>query len=210
MLMAAKLMLNDDHAQDKIFVHLQAAAGFDPKTDKSNLRELSSGLLTWATEQSQTDYQGIRKAYLIASCSALEHLAKSCFAAWVMDSNKSSSIRREQVLKDTDDAFQKLKVQRCGGHFQKFRTFALQKIPSQHASTSEAFADVDTKSFDEAFEVRNRLVHHAAEPNERLAKIFDTPSGVPLQITRLHVKRYMLAMDAMADAIAIVAPTNDI
>ena len=82
-LMAAKLMLGNDHARDQIEAHLQAVGGFDPKADKLRLRELGDDLVGWAHEESGTEFQGIRRAYLIGACGALENLAKCCFASWV-------------------------------------------------------------------------------------------------------------------------------
>ncbi len=82
-LTAVQLLVANDHAGDQIFALLQAAGGFDPNIDKGRLREFSDDLLDWARTESKSDFQGIRRSYLVNACGALENLAKCCFAAWV-------------------------------------------------------------------------------------------------------------------------------
>lgn len=219
-LMAAKLMLSGDHAKDQIVAHLQVSAGFDPKTDKSRLSDQSADLVEWANEERRTDFQGIRRAYLIGACGALEHLAKCCFVAWVEEDSeiferiqsKRLSFSLDEYLTGesqdrafvaADRVFQAIEIRR---HFQKFCTYVCQLVPTRYEDELASFKDVNAADFDEAFSVRNRLVHHGARADLRLGQAFSITSGQPLQVKRAHAKRYMQAMDAMAAAIAGVTP----
>lgn len=219
-LMAAKLMLGNDHAKDQIDAHLQAVGGFDPKVDKSRLRALGDDLVDWANEESATDFQGIRRAYLVSACGALENLAKCCFVSWVNDdpatieriSARKLSVslsefvdgdRQERIFAAADRIFQDTGGRR---HFQKFCTYVKPLIPPQNETELANFDTVDPESFDEAFMVRNRLVHHGARAEPRLAKAFGISQGESLKISRVHVGRYMRAIDAMACIISFATP----
>lgn len=219
-LMAAKLMLGNDHARDQIEAHLQAVGGFDPKADKLRLRELGDDLVGWAHEESGTEFQGIRRAYLIGACGALENLAKCCFASWVnedpatMERIRARKLsvslsefldgdRQERIFAAADRVFQDTESRR---HFQKFCAYIKPLIPVQNEAELANFDAVDSDSFDEAFMVRNRLVHHGARADPRLAKAFGISQGEPLKISRVHVGRYMRAIDAMASIISFATP----
>lgn len=219
-LVAAKLMLCTDNTEVQISAHLQGAGGFDPAADKDWLREKGAEIVKWASEENESEFQNIRRAYLIGTCSALEQLAKCCFVEWVNEDSEladriklkepslllSADDRQEQIFGEADRVFRAAKVQQ--GHFQKYSGYIRQLIPVHFHKHLACLDSVDTSSFDEAFLVRNRLVHHGAKADEHLAKAFGISKGEQLQIMRAHVKRYMQAIDAMDDVIGILRPSN--
>ena len=219
-LIATKLMLGNDHAKDQIEAHLQVAAGFDPKTERSRLHKFGVELIDLAHKENETEFQGIRRAYLVNACGALENLAKCCFVSWVgedpevterVQARRMSFTLSEFLYGDHQDrvfAAADRVFQEVDGHrpFNRFCSYLRPLVPAQFADRLSSLEEINAECFNEAFLIRNRLVHHGASADVRLSKKFGISKGEPLIISRDHVAGYMRTLDAMASVIKFVTP----
>ena len=219
-IIATNLMLSADGIQPRILAILKALNGFPPEKDQEHWGEFVDNLIAWAHEEQENDFQGVRRSALVSTCSALEYSAKCLFVARAelepasLDaiSTKRLSVSlgdyvsaapRDRYFALADKLFQEVESK---WHFDKFSNFVKTIAPELHTEYIASLLGIAKNDFNEAFAVRNCVVHHGSRVSTFMSRIDGIAAGGSIRITLESQKRYARAMNSVAEAIAAKTP----
>lgn len=219
-IVATNLMLSTDEIEPKILAYLQGAHGFPPDQTPEQWGDYVSDLIAWAHDERKTEFQGTRRSAVVATCSALENSAKCLFVARAeLDPTTLESIATKRVSVSVSDYVNLAERDRYFAladklfqdtdskwHFDKFSNYVKLIAPEMHANFDAQTKDIEKTDFNEAFSVRNCIVHHGARATKALSTFAQFPIGTDVRITVDSQKRYLKAMRAFAGAIANITP----
>jgi hypothetical protein len=220
---AFQLLADNSDLRPLIQAQFQMNAGFEKVGDDSPYSSAADRVIEIAQELVNTDFQSPRKASLISYCSALEHLAKCFFVEWAelmpnrvrgLDTVRISlqasdfldSELRDRLFLVADKIYQEASAGK--GYFDKLRNIVNTYVPDEIEGLDSKIGKVNKDDFNEAFLVRNCLIHHGATVNRQLSRCAGFELGMPIGITKQMIGRYFAAIEGMASGLFACAATT--
>ena len=195
--------------------------GLKGKIDHQKLLDVSELISEYAASQLASDFQDYRHFAIVGICSALEYSLKSLFIDFVqckklsLDrfSDKSINVnawdfvsldRDEDRLSLLADKFyQDASAKKSA--FDKFKYYLSEVIACPGSEWKGVIAKVDVDDFNEAYLVRNCVVHHGARVNSLLGKKSGFKIGEKIFVNEEMLGDYFSAIHAMGDSLSAAA-----
>ena len=213
-----QLAINSDLA-DTLAIQGIIRNGLRDEIDHHKLQSISEFVFNFAVSQSHNDFQDYRHFAIVGMCSALEYSLKSLFVDFVkfkklsLDRLADKSVRvnawdlasldREDRLSILADKLYQDAEKKSA--FEKFKYYLSEVIVCPAEEWKEAIARVDVENFNEAYLVRNCIVHHGARVNSLLGKKSGFEVSRKIIISKKELDGYFSAIRAMGDALNAAA-----
>ena len=197
--------------------------GLKEQVDNQKLKDVSESVTRFAKSQLENDFQDYRHFAIVGICSALEYSLKSLFIDSVQCRKLSldrfadksinvnaldfSSLDREDRLSLLADKFYQDAAAKKPA-FDKFKFYLSEVIFCPAEEWKDIIAKVDVENFNEAYLVRNCIVHHGAKVNSLLGKKSGFKVGEKIVVDKKRFDRYFSTIRAMGDALNAVAAVS--
>jgi hypothetical protein len=202
---ALQLVAANPEIQAAIQLQLQMVDGFKGASDLPKYTNGANIVLEFAQELSENDYRLLTQSSLVSICSAYEHLAKSILVEWaefspgkvsgldtirltVQASEFIDSDLRDRLFLMADKIF--LDISANKGHLEKARLFIRNHLPHLFENFDAKIDKGLANDFNEAFLIRNCIVHHGAKANRVLSQRDGFDLGKPICVTYGMLKKY--------------------
>ena len=173
-----KIVSKQDSLEETIKVILHQKHHFQPEKTKVITTALIQSIIAEAKQAERNEFSLLCRNTLVALCGGLECLVKDVVAASILENeNLQEKIRSKAKIK--------LKLPLVKGDEEGARVLVdscYKKVPSEHGHTRKFLllledggivADGDVQlTIDEAFAVRNVIVHHGSKVDKRLKSKF--------------------------------------
>lgn len=195
--------------------------GFTVEIDHQRLKDIAKAVSDFAVSQQKNNFQDYRHFAIVGICSALEYSLKCLF----IDFAQSKKLRLERFADKSvninawefvslereedrlnllaDKLYQDASAKKSA--FDKFKYYLSEIIGCSGSAWKEAIGKVDTDKFNEAFLVRNCIVHHGAKINSLLGKKSGFEIGSKIVIDKKLLEGYFSAIRLMGDSLSAAA-----
>ena len=214
-----QLAINSDLA-DTLAIQGYIRNGLREQIDHQELQSTSDFVSKFAVSQLTNDFQDYWHFAIVGRCSALEYSLKSLFIDLVkckklsLDrfADKSISVnawdlasldKEDRLSLLADKFYQDAAAKRPA--FEKFKYYLSEVIACPAEEWKEAIARVDVENFNEAYLVRNCIVHHGAKVNSLLGKKAGFGIGREIVVDKKMLDGYFSAIRAMGDSLNAAA-----
>lgn len=202
MRLSLEWMANDASLQTKLVTSAKIKLGFPSAKSEDAVQSIAERLGGWIVSEQQHGFHAVKKSATVAACAAFENLAKSFFVEWALHdvslvdkalSKKVELSGHDFLLNETDRLFILAdflyRVARGKDFFEKIDSFVLTTVPSSHQKFLKEFNQAARSDFNEAFAVRNCIVHRAAHVDQRLALITQETVGEAITFEKGRMNR---------------------
>ena len=196
----------------------QVRRKFVPTAAPGRAAEIAREVQECAQEERLSDFETVRKSALVSGCSALEHLFKAFFVEWAefdqskVDAALSRQVRisgqeylsqepRDRLFILADKIYQDMPGK---SQLDRMTAYVKEMVPHTSDEFIQSVAKLNARNFNEAFAVRNCLVHHGARVNQLLSKFPNFELGESIKLTPEMIGRYFAALFAVSDALSTV------
>lgn len=216
---AFEVMAAIPEVSDLIRARIQVRLGVDPKYSAELLDQAAGRVLHGLNEERDRGFETIRGSTLVAVCGAFEHLVKAAFvdqaalnpaeAAALLSKAKirlaaaevlgmSSS---EQWFAIADRLFEQLAEPHPRMH-DRLKHYLLDYTYHSH-QLDKGYLDgelgkVDADALNEAFLVRNSVVHRGGRVSSQLARVTKQPAGEAVILDKNYLRRLLAPIRALA------------
>jgi len=213
---AIQLIATEVDLRPRIQALLQTNSGFAKGATDSAYSDSADITVRTAQEIIDNDFMNLRTSMLIGQCAALEHLIKCLIVEWAeiapqkiegLDSFRISlqasdfleADLRDRLFLVADKLYQDTPSNK--GHSEKFRSIVRNHIPHQFELFQREIEAVDKDDLDEAFLVRNCVIHNGAKINRQLARLDGFELGGSIVISSRLLGKYSKAIEKMGGAL---------
>ena len=213
---AVQLLASNEDLRPLIQAQFQMNSRFERTGDGSSYENAANRLIEVAQELVNSDFQVTRLSSQVSCCSAFEHLAKCIVVEWAelapekvhgLDNLRLTlqaidvleSDLRDRLFLVADKIYQETSSNK--GYLEKIRSIVSAHLPHQLSSFEPKLAAVNKLDYNEAFVVRNCLVHHGAKVHRQLSRYRGFELGKPITITAPMLGRYLDALEGMGDVL---------
>ena len=214
---ALQLLATNEELRSLVQVQFQINNRFEKQGEPSAYETAAERVMEIAHELSENDFQLLRRSSLVGICSAFEHLVKSLIVEWaelepdkvngldtirlsVQASDFLESDLRDRLFLVADRIYLDTSTNR--GHLEKVRLIVGNHLPQQTRRFESKMQEVPKNDFNQAFLVRNCIVHHGACVNRQLSRQPGFELGNPVEISAAMLGRYFSAIQKAGDALA--------
>jgi len=214
--MAIQLVASNPDLAALLEAQLKLNAGFVQNATKASSSNAADRAIEVARNLVESDFQVLRRSGLIGLCASLEHLVKCIIVEWselapqkvhglehlkisLQASDFLEADQRDRFFLIADKIYQEAQSSR--GHADKIRNIMRTNLPDQYDIFKSEASAINELDLNEAFLVRNCLVHHGAKVNRPLAKLDGFELGAPITITAKSLGRYFEAIDQMGSSL---------
>ena len=195
------------NSMEALKANIQLRKGMDPRVTQSQLNDYVQEMFTIVDNEKASGYATVRSSTLISICGAFEYLVKATFVSHALEKpDEAASLLAKKKIRllasdvlgappseqwhvIADRLFEQLADDERQMH-KRVRVFLLEFTflsdrADQTQRIEEAFEKIELEKFDEAFLIRNCLVHNggrvsaalAHRPNWKLGELIHFESG---------------------------------
>lgn len=217
---AFRILATIPDATDVVGVSIQMKLGMTRDYSADQVHAVATSMLETVEQESKRGYQVIRSSALIAVCGAFEHLLKATFVDQAaFDPEKAASLLTkakirlaasevlgtspaEQWFSIADRLFEQLSEGQPH-MYDRVQRFLVEYtyLPARDSQLPElrgTIAAVDSRRFNEAFLVRNCLVHNGGRVSTQLARIIKQPIGKAIVFEKRYLASLLKPIRALA------------
>lgn len=211
----------NDVMRPSLELQIQQNMRFALSSDDERVEYVFELLKETAEKSVEDDFQILRRQSLVVLCASIEHLIK-CFVAEWLQYQKEQVSGLEDVIRESkvpNLVRQKLKnptpenlyyiadqlykhhvsIHHKSGCMCTVSELVNKHLPHQQLKFLNEIRDVVSADIDEAFQVRNCMVHNGAKPNYNLSQSNNAfKSTVKISISQLMMQRYFNAVEGVA------------
>lgn len=219
--MSMENMANDPDGAAKLGVQLQMKQGF--RKHGTTYNSTAETVFDWVSSERGRDFATLRRSSLVAACAAFENVAKSFFVEWVeWDStsvegalSRRVSLHGDELLLDERDRLfifaDSLYKEAKGKTFsEKLNAFVREVIPKKYNLFATEMEKVASERFDEAFLIRNCIVHRGGNADRRLAAKIGVAEGAEIELSGNRMQGLLGALIGAASALVSRSPVSDV
>lgn len=216
--------LGDGFAK-QLQVNLQLIGGFSKESSTDSGRLFCERVQEIVEETAKREFEPIRRTGLVELCSAIEYQFKVTIVEWAEANSKVltglenvkvrlpaeallEGSQRERLHALVDWIYQD--VSSANGHLKKICAIVGKHLKSKSDLFSKSLSEVKQEVFDQAFVVRNCLVHDGGIVNSRVSKILHQKIGDELHLSKTTMSAFLSEVEKVSDAIFRVSVDGSI
>jgi hypothetical protein len=206
-------MAIDPDGPAKLGLMVQVKQGFKKPGD--TFQGVGNTLFEWVSKEREGDFATLRRSTLVAACAAFENLAKAFFVEWAEWDiskvegalSKRLTLHGDELLLDERDRLFVLadvlyKDAKGKSFSEKIHAFVRDAVPEQYAGFKAEMGKVSADSFNEAFLIRNCIVHRGGKADRRLAAATNAAEGAEIDLDAKRMYRLLEALVGAGDALS--------
>ena len=211
------LLATDESLSVKVETLLKMKSSFDLKFDTKEIANSAQSIVDTAIALSNNNFHSTRCAGLVAVCAAMENLTKCAFVYWaessptklsglestmmsILTNDQSTLPLRDRLFNLADRIVQDLS-RKEKSQFARIRALLIAHFPDFVTEFDSESSAVETTHFDNAFLVRNCVVHSGGLPNVRKARELKIEQGESITLTKDTMSHYFGAIEGTAAAL---------
>lgn len=221
-IVAIQMLATNNEIRPHVETLFRINAGFLPVGDGA-YSGAASRAIDVASDLVSSNFQVLRRSSLISLCAALEHLLKSVLVEWsefapekiagleqvkisIHASDFLEAEQRDRLFLVADKLYQD--ASSAKSYFEKLRAIFRTHLPDQTAALAIELKNISENDVNEAFLIRNCLVHHGAKVSRFLSSRTEMEHGSPIILSAKSLGRYFDAIEKLADAVVSCSVTS--